>query len=72
MSKHFHHAEQSILNICGCGRLHFTYGPVTLHFDRDEFLAFAGEMSRLAGLVRTTIEGQDSIPMPSRNRPACH
>jgi ribosomal protein S27AE len=22
---------QAVLNVCGCGRLHFTYGPLTLH-----------------------------------------
>jgi len=39
---------KTALNICGCGRLHFTYGPLTLHFDRDEFLVFAREVATLA------------------------
>jgi hypothetical protein len=39
---------QLILNISGCGRLHFTSGPLTLHFDRDEFLVFARVVATLA------------------------
>lgn len=40
------------LVLCGCGRLHVTCGPVTLHFDRDEFLVFADSVSRLAAIVK--------------------
>lgn len=39
------------LVLCGCGRLHITCGPVTLHFDREEFLAFADSVGRLAAIV---------------------
>jgi hypothetical protein len=28
---------QTALSICGCGRLHFSYGPLTLHFERTSF-----------------------------------
>ena len=43
---------QSKVAFCGCGKLHFTYGPLTLHFDRVEFLAFADSVGRLGALVR--------------------
>ncbi len=39
------------LVLCGCGRLHVTCGPVTLHFDHEEFLTFADSVSRLAAIV---------------------
>jgi hypothetical protein len=28
---------QTALSICGCGRLHFSYGPLTLQFERTSF-----------------------------------
>lgn len=40
------------LVLCGCGRLHVTCGQVTLHFQRDEFLAFADGIGRLAAMVK--------------------
>lgn len=55
---------QSKVAFCGCGKLHFTYGPVTLHFERDEFLTFADSVSRLGALVRQA--DRDSILEPDR------
>ncbi len=34
MDRIIHGGGQAILN--GCGKLHFTYGPVTVHFDQEE------------------------------------
>jgi hypothetical protein len=43
------------LNMCECGDLHLTYRSVTLHFEREEFLHFAVQVSRMAtGVSRTT------------------
>jgi hypothetical protein len=44
---------QATLDVCGCGRLHLTYGPVTLNFKRDEFVRFARDVSRLANYLAT-------------------
>lgn len=39
------------LVLCGCGKLHLTFGAVTLHLTRDEFLVFAESVQRLAVIV---------------------
>jgi len=43
---------QTKLALCTCGKLHLTYGAVTLHFDRDEFLLFAESVGRMSAIVR--------------------
>ena len=40
------------LVLCGCGRVHVTCGQMTLHFQRDEFLALADGISRVAAMVK--------------------
>ena len=45
--------SQTTLDVCGCGRLHLTYGPVTLNFKRDEFVRFARDVGRLANYLAT-------------------
>jgi hypothetical protein len=37
---------------CTCGRLHVTYGGITLRFYREEFLSFAEGVRRLAEFVK--------------------
>jgi hypothetical protein len=58
----------TMLDVCGCGRLHLTYGAVTLNFQREEFLRFARDVERLAdylaGLQRT------ARPFPQATK--CH
>lgn len=53
MENVIHGNGQAALNVCGCDRLHFTYGPITLHFDRKEFVAFADAVARLRLSART-------------------
>lgn len=62
---------QGKLAMCGCGKCHFTYGSVTLHFDREEFLLFADSVGRLGAMIRQV--GQEpaaSWHPPSAN--TCH
>ncbi|MEW6542598.1 MAG: hypothetical protein AB1411_03205 [Nitrospirota bacterium] len=63
---------QTVLNVCGCGRLHFTYGPMTLHFEREEFMRFAGEVGRLAAHLQHVIAGRESILAQGQNDMVCH
>ncbi|RMH07869.1 MAG: hypothetical protein D6704_04175 [Nitrospirae bacterium] len=68
-----HPMKWTKLNICDCGRLHLTYGVVTLHFTRKEFVDFAGLISQLAAHLpsilpatrpyetRSTSTDQDSL-----------
>lgn len=49
---HVVHGNRRVkLNVCTCGKLHFTYGPITLHFDRDEFQVFAEVVGKLAAQI---------------------
>ena len=63
---------QSKMAFCGCGKLHFTYGPITLHFDRSEFLAFADSVGRLGALVRQAAKDSTVTPSYVPNATICH
>ncbi len=64
--------KQSKLAFCECGKLHFTYGPVTLHFDREEFIAFADSVGRLGTLVKQAANGSTPAPSFAPNANVCH
>ncbi len=64
--------EHPMLSLCGCGRLHFTYGPMTLHFDRHEFLLFAIDVNRMAAQVRQTTPISDLPSAAKQNATVCH
>lgn len=63
---------QSKVAFCGCGKLHFTYGPMTLHFDKCEFLAFADSVGRLGALVRQAAKDSSAVPSHIPNATICH
>jgi hypothetical protein len=63
---------QSKMAFCGCGKLHFTYGPLTLHFDRSEFLAFADSVGQLGALVRQAANDSTLVPSHVPNATICH
>lgn len=60
------------LMFCGCGQLHVTCGPVTLHFRREEFLDFADRVGRLAAMVKQTPAGFASAVRQSEHTEVCH
>ncbi len=60
---------QVVLNVCGCGKLHFTYGPITLHFEREEFLTFADEVNHAAAHLG---DQRGPVAFPGGNGTACH
>ncbi|HNP59468.1 MAG TPA: hypothetical protein PKM72_01440 [Nitrospirales bacterium] len=47
-------SQQLKLNVCDCSRIHLTYKSVTLHFEKEEFLAYAMQMTRMAAQVSNT------------------
>ena len=55
-----------------CGRLHFTYGAVTLHFDQQEFMMFAESVRRLSAMVGQAPHGVGSGPRVTSNTHLCH
>ena len=63
---------QGKLALCGCGKIHFSYGAVTLHFGRDEFLLFAESVGRLGGMVKQAVHS--SMLSSTTGAPAnmCH
>ena len=63
---------ESKVALCECGKLHFTYGSVTLHFDRDEFLLFAESVGRLGTMVRQAANGSSLAPSRIPNTNVCH
>ncbi|MCS6897089.1 MAG: hypothetical protein NZM29_03870 [Nitrospira sp.] len=44
------------LVLCGCGKVHLTFGAVTLHLTKEEFLMFAKSVRRL-----TMVLGQSTF-----------
>lgn len=72
MENVIHGNGQAALNMCGCDRLHFTYGPITLHFDRDEFVAFADAVARLASQLRQADDSLRVAPSSAYSDPMCH
>lgn len=72
MDQIIHGDGQAVLKVCGCGKMHFTYGPITLHFDRDEFLAFACKLGRAADLLRRQAHGREPVLGTSRHGTQCH
>jgi len=73
MDNVIHGHEQAALNLCGCNRLHFTYGPITLHFDRDEFLKFAKTVSLLAAQVPYVEDIADPVTIAlAKANAICH
>jgi len=72
MENVLHGDLQSKVAFCGCGKLHFTYGPLTLHFDRSEFLAFADSVGRLGALVRQAAKDSSAESSHVTNATVCH
>ena len=67
-----HYEGQAVMSVCRCGRLHFTYGQITLHFEREEFVAFAGQVGRLAAQLKQMVAGQGLVLLPGQNTTVCH
>jgi hypothetical protein len=63
---------KSKVALCECGKLHFTYGSVTLHFDQDEFLLFAESVGRLDAMVRQAAAGSSFAFSRISNTNVCH
>ena len=72
MDNVIHGNGQAALNVCDCGRLHFTYGPITLNFEREEFQAFAEVVSRLAAQVPDIEDHPDLVTRGPRTETICH
>ena len=72
MNNVLHSQGTTALNVCGCGKLHFTYGPITLHFEPQEFVAFAGSIAALLTQFRQIPEGRHPAPLTNHTDTLCH
>ena len=60
------------LNACNCGRIHLTYGSVTLHFTKEEFLAYAMYVGKMATHVSSTAGLQMAGGFTDAENTNCH
>lgn len=81
-----HHSTEGMINmqktvgkessmklvLCDCGKLHLTYGALTLHLTRDEFLVFSESIRRLATIVAQPPVGQHPATLRSSPSEVCH
>ena len=66
-------AGQSMkLVLCDCGGLRLSSGPMTIHFSREEFQAFAAAVGRLASIVAKPAFGETSSAPHANTSEVCH
>ena len=63
---------QGRLTLCECGKLHFTYGPVTVHFEREEFFLFAEAVGRLSAMMKQAPHGSPLNGRAATDVRICH
>jgi hypothetical protein len=72
MQKGLRSDGRATLNVCGCGRLHLTYGPITIHFKPDDFLAFGEAVTQLVEQFRLAQSDRLVPPTPTGHETVCH
>lgn len=72
MKKTLRTQEAMKLVLCGCGKIHVTWGSITLHFMRDEFQAFAESIRRLAAIMTQPSANEKSPATTSSFSEVCH
>lgn len=65
-----HH--KTTLTACACGQVHFTYGPITVRFDPDQFLAFAASVAMLSSQFRQSVGSLHPVETSSTHGDLCH
>lgn len=63
---------QTALSMCTCGKLHFRYGLVTLHFESNEFTSFANAVAHLHARYKELGQPQPSGTIPTLHNDFCH
>lgn len=69
MQKGLKSIGRATLNIC---RLHVTYGPITLYFEPEEFLAFGEAVTQLVDQFRRIQRDQLVPSMPPGHETVCY
>ncbi|WNM61690.1 hypothetical protein [Candidatus Nitrospira neomarina] len=65
-------SQQLKLNVCDCSRIHLTYGSITLHFEKEEFLAYATQLTRMAAQVTNTAGFRRAPSLADAKATTCH
>ena len=65
-------SQQLKLNVCDCSRIHLTYGSITLHFEKEEFLAYAMQLTRMAAHVSSTAGFRRAPDLADAKATTCH
>lgn len=65
-------SQQLKLNVCDCSRIHLTYGSITLHFEKEEFLAYAMQMGRMAAHVSNSAGFRRAPGLADAETTNCH
>lgn len=60
------------LNVCNCGGINLTYGSVTFHFEKEEFLAYAMHVGRMATHVTNASGFQMARGLTDAETSSCH
>jgi hypothetical protein len=60
------------LTTCTCGKVHFTYGMITFHFEVHEFTFFAGAVARLFAQYQQIYGAEASHSTSSVHNGSCH
>lgn len=72
MKQSNHDHGQLILKLCGCGQLHCTYGPFTIHLNREEFLVFADQIIQAARYLKQSPESLEPMLHAGQPSTSCH
>ncbi len=63
---------KTMLTVCTCGKLHFTYGPITVRFEPDQFLAFAAGVAALSAQFRQSMGLRHPAEASTAEGHPCH
>ncbi len=64
--------SRTALSMCTCGKLHFSYGSITFHFEPDEFTSFAGAVAHLFAQYKQVHSNRQPRSISSLRNDSCH
>lgn len=72
MQRVAHRPSRLVINLCTCGSLHFTYGPITLHLSQQDFLMLAEQIAQGANALKRQAEDLEMGSVSHPPHPTCH
>ena len=60
------------LNMCTCGKVHFSYSSITFHFEAEEFISFATAVALLFSQYKHMHTVRLSSSLSSLHNESCH